>query len=434
MVEIGTAKLGFWAWLALFTAASTVLVSNANRFLPPSGEKFTTVFGQGAADLIPSFNAASALLAGQNPYHYDLKRFPDPFAESRGKAQHITYLYMPTHVLLYVPIVWLTGGDFERAARLQFLISLIVLVLLAVAVIDMLGAIIPMELDLRCALLVVIVFVLGLNAGNQLGLERGQSDLITAALCWWAAVAFRRGWWLAAAFLAVASVLLKGYGLLLAGGLLLLGLNRTAWRRTVAGAALAVLVLLAPVARYLPDAASAYNLRAQLYWGGWHNQSVYNLFYMFNPAIANTARAVCTAIACTITLLAWLALRTATRSQRGGAAELALHLTLFSTAALISVVSFSRNSLAYDAVLPLPGALLIALTQSQLYPRLPPRFSPLIGSWLALMMFGLCAFSVSVLVGWAHRDGLPVHGAALQGMLLLIALISVRGLSPHPQP
>jgi hypothetical protein len=433
MIEIGTPKFGSWAWLALFVAAGTVLLSNANRFLPPSGEKFTTVYGQGASDLIPSFNAAAALLAGQNPYHYNLQRFPDPYAATRGEAQHITYLYPPTHMLIYVPIVWLAGGNFAIAARVQFFLSMIVLTLLALAALDLLQAIVPIGLDLRCALLVAFVFVLGLNAGNQLGLERGQSDLITAALCWWAVVAFRRGWFVVAAFFAVAGVLLKGYGLVLAAGLLLLGLSRVAWRRTLLGALLAVLVLLAPVARYLPDAVAAYKVRASMYWQGWHNQSVFNLVYLVRPSIAGTARFVFVGTACAITIIAWLRLRRAAERNAESTAELALCLTLFSTAALLSVVGFSRNSMAYNAVLPLPGALLIALSQAQLAQRVSRALAALLGSWVALTMFGLCAFSIPLLIGRAERhDTIPLHGAALLSLLLLIAVVSVRGLVSRP--
>lgn len=105
MIETGAPRFGRWAWIALFVAASTVLLADANRFLPPVGEKYARAFGQGGSDLIPSFNAAAALLAGRNPYHSDGQRFPDPYADTRGKAEHVTYLYPPSHVLIYVPVV-----------------------------------------------------------------------------------------------------------------------------------------------------------------------------------------------------------------------------------------------------------------------------------------------------------------------------------------
>lgn len=194
------------------------------------------------------------------------------------------------------------------------------------------------------------------------------------------------------------------------------------------GATLALLLLLAPVARYLPDAAAAYPVRAKMFWSGWHNQSVFNLLYLLRPSIASAGRYLFVGVGCTATGVAWLRLRRAIYSGDSGAV-LAIHLTLFSTAALGVVVGFSRNSMAYNAVLSLPGALLIALTQAHLLPRASSVESSLMGGWIALSMFGLCAFSVPLLVGRvAAHDGLPTHGAALLALLLLVAVISIRGL------
>ncbi|HTU64223.1 MAG TPA: hypothetical protein VMF89_37415, partial [Polyangiales bacterium] len=151
--------LGPWAVLAIAIAAGTVLFSDANRFLPPVHEKYTDVAGTGGADLIPSFNAACALLDGVNPYRSDPTKYPDPFAYSRGADQQITYLYTPTHALAYVPFAFLSGRNFDVAARMQFFFSLILMAVLGVAIADLVHAITPISPELRVMVALIGMFV-----------------------------------------------------------------------------------------------------------------------------------------------------------------------------------------------------------------------------------------------------------------------------------
>ncbi|MET0385744.1 MAG: glycosyltransferase family 87 protein [Polyangiales bacterium] len=415
------AKLGIWAWIALWVATGTVMVADSNRFLPPVGEKYADKVGKGGADLLPSFDSAYAWLDGQNPYHYKLKdRLPLPFAEH----EEYTYQYPPTHFLVYVPFVWFAGENFLRAARLQYFVQLIATVVLALAVLDLIGAAVPLGLEQRCALLPAITLVLLLNPGSQLGLERGQSDVFTAGLCWWSVALWLRSRYLIAAFLAVTAGLLKGYGVPFGAGLLLLGLRRDVWRKALVGSVLALVLLLAPVARYIPEAIGVFPTRARMFWSNWNNQSLHNLIYTLSPKLAAPGRKVLIVVAGLVTLLAWLR---AWRAQQSGTPEAqAISLSLYTCASLIFILAFSQNSLVYNVVLVLPGALFVALTQSRLPLTATPRAAAVLGSVLSLTMFCLCAMSIFRIAG--RRPFMPDWPLHALGQLLLLGVITVISL------
>jgi hypothetical protein len=416
--------LGPWAALALAVAACTVLFSDANRFLPPVHEKYTDVAGTGAADLIPTFNAACALLDGQNPYHSDPQKYPDPYAYSRGADENITYLYLPTHALVYVPFALLSGRSFDVAARMQFFFSLILIGVLGLAIADLIHTVKPIAPELRIAIALISMYVLGVNPGSQLGMERGQSDLLTSAFCWGAIALFCRGWLASAVFFALGGALLKGYGLPLFAGLVLMGLlssERSHKRSVIVGSVVGFCVLLLPVVRYLPDAAQALPIRTRMFWPGWVNQSLYSLWRFLLPSAAGFGRWAVVVFSAAVAGLSFWRWRSVQASAAERKPEAALHASAFGTAALTLVLSSSSNSIAYDGVLVLPGALIIAGVQSVLsVPR--SRREHAIGAWLALTMFCLCSFSVHRLIGRGvspYRE-LPMHALGLFSLSLLI--------------
>jgi hypothetical protein len=414
----------------LLVAASTVLFSDANRFLPPIVEKYTDIAGKGGADLIPTFNAACALLDGQNPYHSDPQKYPDPYAYSRGGDQNITYLYTPTHALVYVPFAILSGRSFDVAARMQFFFSLILLGVLGAAVSDLIHQVTPLGPELRLGIALISMFVLGLNPGSQLGLERGQSDLLTSALCWGAAALFARGKLASAVFLAMGGGLLKGYGAALFGGLVLLGLmssQRAQRRQVIAGSVAGFAVLLLPVARYLPDAVQALSIRTSMFWPGWVNQSLYSLGHFLLPSAAGFMRYAVVVWSGLVALVAFWRLRSVwlPRERHAGQSDQsrrsALHISLFTHAALTLILACSTNSIAYDAVVMLPGALIIVALQGS-FSAANTKREHVIGAWLAISMFCLCAFSVHRLIGRAispYRE-LPLHALGLFSLSILI--------------
>jgi hypothetical protein len=403
------------------------LFSDANRFLPPIREKYTDIAGHGGADLIPSFNAACALLDGQNPYHSDPQKYPDPFAYSRGADENVTYLYTPTHALVYVPFAIISGRNFDVAARMQFFFSLLLLGVLGVVIADLIHQVTPISPDLRVGLALLSVFVVGLNPGNQLGMERGQSDLLTSALCWGAAALFCRGRLALAAFLALAGGLLKGYGVVLFGGLVLLGLmssERAQRRAVILGSLAGFAILLLPVARYLPDAMHALSIRTRMFWPGWVNQSLYALGHFVLPSAAGAMRYAVVIWSGLVALIAFWRLRSVwlpREKQAENKRRIALHVSLFTYAALTLILACSTNSIAYDAVVMLPGALIIVGVQSAFSePR--SRREHVIGAWLTVSVFWLCAFSVHRLIGRAispYRE-LPLHALGLLSLSVLI--------------
>ena len=415
--------------MALAVAAGTVLLGDSNRFLPPVHEKYTDVAGNGGADLIPTFNAACALIDGQNPYHSDPEKYPDPFAYSRGGDENITYLYLPTHALVYVPIALLSGCKFEVGVRMQFFLSLILMGVIGLAVADLIHTVVAISPELRITIALISAYVLGLNGGSQLGLERGQSDLLTSALCWSAVALFCRGWLATALFLALGGALLKGYGVALFGGLALMGLmsvSRAYKRATLIGAAAGLALLLLPVARYLPDAKAALSIRTAMFWRGWVNQSLYALWYFVLPSAAGAGRVLVVLWSGVVTALAFWRWRSVWRplsEQRSPELQQknALHASAFAAASLTLILSCSSNSIAYDSVVVLPGALIIACAQSALTSG-NARRTHAIGAWLAFTMFCLCSFSVHRLIGRPvapHRE-LPMHALGLFSLSLLV--------------
>jgi hypothetical protein len=417
--------LSRWALAALYAACATVLVADAGHFLPPAGERFVDYLRPGAADLIPTVNAANALLHGENPYHARKLLVADPYETSRGSAAGFTYLYPPSHALLYVPLTWLAHGDYQLAMRLQFGVEILCIALLGLFIVRLLGSTVSLPVAVQYALLPGLCFALGLNPGNQLGLERGQSDLITAAFGWGAVLAFSRERWLAAAFLCVASTLLKGYGILFASGLLVLG-SLQDFRRTALGAVAALALLFAPVARYLPDALAAYKIRSAMFWTSWTNQSFANLARALELP-RNELRVGLTLAAVSCCALAFWQLSQTLRSNDDPARR-SLWLSAYATAAFTSVIGYSLNSIAYDAVLVMPGALVLALSQERLLAPSAALARAALGVSVCACMVALFVFDLGQALGFTDRWHLPASALGQLGMVALIGLSAARAL------
>lgn len=414
--------LSRWAWAALYAACAAVLLADAGHFLPPAGERFLDYLPPGAADLLPTVNAANALLHGENPYHARDLFVHDPYESSRGSYQGFTYLYPPSHALLYVPLTWLAHNDYATAMRLQFGVELLCIALLAFCVVRMLGEILALAPAIQGALLPALAFAIGLNPGNQLGLERGQSDLITSAFGWCAVLAMSRQRLLTAAFMSVAACVLKGYGVLFASGLLLLGLFQN-WRRTMLGAVAAVCLLFAPVARYLPDAFAAYRIRSAMFWTGWTNQSFANLVtYLGGPRDQGRVLLSLAAVGCSV--LAWLQLRRIPATPEASP-ERSLWLSAFATASFASVLGYSLNSIAYDAVIVMPGALMVAASQDRLLVRCSRLLRALVGIVLCLSLGAVFLFDFGRAIG-AFRWNAPISAAGQLGVLAVIGFAAAR--------
>lgn len=421
-------RLGRWAWLALWTTAATVLLTDVNRFLPPSGEKYVDYFPiehtrvVGGVDLLPTFVAAHAWRAGQNPYHFKSKklRLPNPWSS----GERFTFVYPPTQFFVYVPLATYVKRNFEKMAKIQFYISIAATILIALAMLELIQKAFPLTGDQRAVLLPLLVFLLACNPGGQLGFERGQTDTTSSALCWWGAVLFGRrkfGW---AMFLATAGALFKGYGLPFAAGLALLGLRRNAWRGTLLGSGLAVLILLAPVAKWLPFAWGSFQERSLLFWSSWNNQSVYNMFHVIDPHMAPAGYAIVVSFAGAVMALSWW--RTRKSLLHGGPGEQAIALVLYTTSSLLFILACSKNSIAYDGLLILPGALCLAILQARLLYKPSKLEAAALGLCLSGTLFALCAMSIPRVFGREVPLDFPSHAVGQIILMVTIAVLCVR--------
>jgi hypothetical protein len=197
-------------------------------------------------------------------------------------------------------------------------------------------------------------------------------------------------------------------------------------------------ILLLPVARYLPDASVALSIRTSMFWPGWVNQSLYGLGRFLLPSAAGFLRYAVVIWSALVAGVAFWRLRNEWLSRDRGSQQprrSALHVSLFTTAALTLILACSSNSIAYDGVLVLPGALIIAAVQRTLSEP-DPRRERTIGIWLALSMFCLCAFSVHRLIGrsispWRE---LPMHALGLFSLSTLILTQARSRMLARDQP
>ena len=267
-----------------------------------------------------------------------------------------------------------------------------------------------------------------MNPGSLLGFERGQSDVFTAALCWGGIVAWRRGWFASSTFLVVAGTLLKGYGLVLALGLIGLGMLQGRWRASLGGAAAAVGLLFVPVARYLPDALVGYRIRAGMFYSNWYNQGFSNLVHVMGLRRDSFARNLLVGIALLAAASAWQQLRRVEQSA-GEPAERALWLNAFGSAALIAVLGYSLNSLAYDCVIVMPGALVLGLGQGALLRRWPVALRAWVSVAITVALVFLFTYDLGRAVGNKNPMlRMPASAVAEVAFMLLIGAAATERL------
>ncbi len=433
-----------WSWVAICLIAFVVLWTDLRRFQDPVGEKYMTYMRPGAADFIPFFFGACALVSGANPYRNDVAAWRDPWQrEALVDGVRSGQVYLPTHLLLYTPLVLAAGGDPLQggnprlAGRYWFDLNLGFLLLLAAVTWRILARVEAGAHPLSTSslpLLLFLVFSLALNVGTEQGLERGQSEILTALLCWTAVLLVLKERPGAAMFLAVAAALLKGYGILFAGGLGLLLLDRRYLKRAAWGAAIAIGVLLLPVARYLPDALAMARLRllgldpAFPFIESWQNHSFRNLALQLAPAAwVSVSENLLRIVALGATALAWLNARRALRRDPA-APETALWLSLFSVGSLGTMTGFPSVSYSYNTIQVLPGVLVVALGQDRLLGTL--GLAPGLQLPLRAVLLVVSAF----LFLYAFRLTSPVPLDAL-GLVILLGLVAVAGgraLRTHP--
>jgi hypothetical protein len=351
----------------------TVLSLSADllRFRDPVGERFVRPLGTGGADFMLAYLGSWALVSGVDPYSADLpEQFRDPWERDYVAGERRTaQIFLPTYYLFHAPLALACGPHIHRALRWWFLLSMGVLAGL-IGVVWRVASEGSASDEGRLgapALLLFLSVGLCLHYGTQLGFERGQGDLLASLLCWSAvALALRRraGWAMA---LAVPAALMKGYGVLFALGLGLAFSGRRCLHAAAgAGAALAVFVL--PVARYLPEGLAMAAARTNDFSTTWLNHGFRNLAYHVSPALAAPGRVVLIGASLIAAFACWRLLRLALATDDAEAA--AIPLALFAVASLGTMLGYSSLSNAYNMILVLPGALLLATTQTAWVGRL----------------------------------------------------------------
>jgi hypothetical protein len=363
-----------WPSRAVLAAAAVVVTlalwSDLSRFADPVGDKFVFYMRPGAADFIAPYQGARTLLAGLDPYRDETEALRDPWhRETVVDGRRTSQFYPPTHLLLLTPLALVYGDDFRAAGRVWLLVHLGALVGLALVTARLARRAAGLSTTNAPALALFCLVALALHGGALLGLERGQADAVIALLGW-GAIAL----WLddkpgRAAFWATAAMLLKGYALLLPLGIVAGACrDRRQLGRALAGMALALLLLLAPVVRWLPDWLGNMRARLGVFHAAWYNVSFRSLTEATTPSLARPLAWLLVLFALVAALLAWLAARRANRLRDDR--DRALWLALFAGSALAAPLSAPAVTYSYALVNVLPAALVVALAQDALVRRL----------------------------------------------------------------
>lgn len=423
--------LGWWAALSLCVVAGTVLLGDLDRFENPQGEKHVYQYGDGQVDFSYTYLSARALLAGVNPYHHDR---PDLTSDIWTPSDYGGYqqIYPPGSILMQVPLVWWKGTDWEAAARIWFRLSLVALVLLAVITWKLAARMLGMPLSPMW--IPFLLVCLTLNTGVEMALERGQSDIMVALLAWGAVACFLRDRPGASVFLAMGGVSIKGYPLLLAGGLFLLSLDKRPRRYLLAGAAAGLVVFVLPVLSYWGDALRAARVRTDIFWAVWYNHGFESAVYSLAPAWSAKGRVILSLFALVVTIAAWWQCRRA--MTRGVPEGSALWLVLFATASLGVMIGYPSLSVSYNLVLVLPGVLLLVASQQRLRRALtgPGWMEHALGAALVAISTLLFTFRIGGDGPPDDGTGAPSSAFGLVGLFLFLAGVLVRALSRRDGP
>jgi hypothetical protein len=255
------------------------------------------------------------------------------------------------------------GADWAAAGRIWFHFNLLALVALAAFTWALVRRL--MEAPVTPALIPLFFLCFALSPGVELGLERGQSDVALALLCWGAVLCVLRKNYGLAMFLGLSVASVKGYSILFTVGIGLLALRRRTWLHALIGAAAAIVITVVPVARLLPVAAPAVRLRSDVFWPDWCNHSFLNAAYHLYPDFASGGRGGLTWFALVVTVLAWIEARRAS-SPSADRTSRVLWLVVFASASLGTMIGYSALSVSYNLILVLPGALVLAICQARI--------------------------------------------------------------------
>lgn len=409
--------LGRWAWFSIMLVLLGVFYTGVIRNLDPVGDKFFFHMYPGGGDFVYPYNGARALLAGIDPYTHEVPELFDPWGRDEPiNGIMFRQFYPPSHLAAYVPLVMITDGDFRFASRLWFHINLLSLLILSLVSCFLVARVFRWSgtFEMYGAMLFPsILFALSMNQGVAIGLERGQSDIFTAMLCWVGVLAWLCEMRFLPLLLVVTAALFKGYAVLFALGLCLLGLIEG--RRLtpiIGGAILPVLVLVAPVLEHFPKGLEASIYRADKFWHIWYNHGFKNLIYNVSIEFAEVGNILLFALTTSITALVWW------RLYRAGPETKPMWLVLFACISLTAMLGVSGLSVSYNLILILPGILVLIAAQKKVAKASSLGNEGLLG--LLLGLAGLCLVVLRL-----NSDTFPIASIGLLGIVFVSSLVAL---------
>ncbi len=340
-------------WLGRLAGGVSVVVpllQTLDRFRRPFGDKFMFPNLGGSSDLWLPYLGARAIVEHLDPYG----PLPAYLREPSGWPS----TYPPTMLALYVPLVWATHANIELACQVFYWINMLALGALSF---------ITWRLALRLCRpderqetsFLVILMALALNGLTMFAVDRSQSEIVTAALCWGAVLLFlqgRSGWAMAAVTLAGA---IKGYAVPVGVGLLLATRGRKQLVRAIAAATVVGLAVTVPVAAYLKHGFTSMLVRAEYSWVSiWFNHSFKNAFFQFEPKLGDPGRRFMLVTTGLIMVAALVRLVIATR--KGASSEVTLRVIVFAGAGLALMIGLPVYSGPYNYLLVLPAMILVS--------------------------------------------------------------------------
>jgi len=409
--------LGRWAWFGIVLVLLGVFYTGVVRNLDPVGDKFFFHMYPGGGDFVYPYNGARALLAGVDPYTHDVPELFDPWGRDEPVNGIIfRQFYPPSHLAAYVPLVLITDGNFRAASRLWFHLNLLGLLTLSLVSCLLVARVFRWSYTFEmygAMLFPSMLFALCMNQGVAIGLERGQSDIFTATLCWVGVLAWLCEKRFLPLLLVVTAALFKGYAILFALGLCLLGLIEG--RRLLpifAGAILPILILVVPVLEHFPKGVDATIYRADKFWNIWYNHGFKNLIYNVSTEFAAVGNFLLFALTTSVAALVWW------RLSRAEPETKPMWMVLFACASLTAMLGVSGLSVSYNLILILPGILVLIATQKKLAVA-----SSLGNEGLLGLLLGLAGLSLVVLR--LNSDTFPIASIGLLCIVFVSGLVAL---------
>ncbi len=411
----GQRSSAFWTRFAQIVAVVVPVVSTLERFRRPFGEKFMFPNLGGSSDLWLPYLGARAMVAHLDPY--------GPLPQYLHEPSGWPTTYPPTMLALYVPLVWATGEDIELACQVFYWLNMIALAALSLIVWRISLRLVARP-DKSDSSLLLIVIALTLNGLTMFAVDRSQSEIISAALCWGGVLLFLRGqhgFAMAAVTLAGA---IKGYAVPVGVGLFLATRGRKQILHALAGAAAVGLAVTVPVHQYLVHGFQSMLFRMEFSWVSiWFNHSFKNAFYQFEPKLGDPGRRWMIVI--TILIMIGSGWRLVAASRQGTEREITVRAVTFAGTALALMIGVPVYSGPYNYLLVLPALILASARYRDFCDVL--RLSRGVTHALAAVL--IAALALALRVKWVDRD-LTLAGVAL---VLFVGCLGVLTIA-QPRP